>query len=126
MGRFKFNLSDHKARKEHVATVRAEWAEREAAVAALDGTFDPEAGKPTDNPFPEAPENEAPVSNSPEAPADEAAVEEEEPAPVERKCSVCREPGHTKRDCPTLAANQPEEGTVSELQGDDNAEQDAE
>ena len=31
--------------------------------------FDPEAGKPTDEPFPVSPEIETPVSNSPEAPA---------------------------------------------------------
>jgi len=97
-------------------------AEREAAALALKETFDPEVGKPSNNPFPEAPELETPVSDSPEAPADEeAAADEETPMPV-RKCSVCREPGHTKANCPTLAAKPPEEGTVSESTGDDRTE----
>jgi len=122
MGRFLFNLSDRKARRAQVKKVRAVLAEREAEALALKETFDPEVGKPTDNPFPEAPELETPVSDSPEAPADEeAAADEETPMPV-RKCSVCREPGHTKRDCPTLAAKPPEEGTVSESTGDDRTE----
>ena len=111
MGRFRYNLSDHKTRKAHVAAVREQFAEQIAAKRALDETFDPEAAKITDDPFPEeikSDSTEAPVS------ADaEMVAEEETPMPV-RKCSVCREPGHTKRDCPTLAAKSPEEGTVSE------------
>ena len=117
MGRFLFNLSDRKARRAQVKKVRAVLAEREVEALALQETFDPEVGKPSNNPFPETP-----VSDSPEAPADEeAAADEETPMPV-RKCSVCREPGHTKRDCPTLAAKPPEEGTVSESNGDDRKE----
>ena len=126
MGRRKFNLSDYEARSEQVKKVRKILEERQAEALALQETFDPEAGKPTDNPFPEAPELETPVSDSTEAPADEeeAAADEETPLPV-RKCSVCREPGHTKANCPTLAAEEPEEGTVSEYTGDDT-EQSAE
>ena len=111
MTQFLFNLSDHKARKAQIEKVRKVLDERAAAASALEETFDPEAGRATDEPFPE--------SDSPEAPAEEAAAEEEEPKPV-RLCSVCREPGHTKANCPTLAAEQPVEGGVSELDGEDD------
>ena len=83
--------------------------------------FDPEAAKPTDNPFPEELKDETPVSDSPEAPDEEAAVEEETPMPVGRKCSVCGETGHNKRNCPTLAAEEATEAGVSESNGGKDA-----
>ena len=53
MGRFRFNLSDGEARQAHVKAVNLAAAARQEAVDALDNTFDPEAGKATDNPFPQ-------------------------------------------------------------------------
>ena len=123
MGRFRYNLSDGEARQKHVKAVNLAAAARQEAIDALDNTFDPEAGKTTDNPFPEVPENETPVVEPSEAPAEEAAAEEESATPV-RKCSVCREPGHTKRDCPTLVESSAADAAgVSETHGDDNNKQ---
>ena len=55
MGRFRFNLSDGKARQEQVAKTILAVAARQEAAQALENTFDPEAGKVTDNPFPDDP-----------------------------------------------------------------------
>ena len=121
MSRFLFNLSDGEARQEHVQALVAEWDTRIVSEGALEETFDPEAAKPTDNPFPEELKDETPVSDSPEAPAEEAAVEEETPMPVGRKCSVCGETGHNKRNCPTLAAEEATEAGVSESNGGKDA-----
>ena len=53
MGRFRFNLSDGETRQAHVKAVNLAAAARQEAAQALDNTFDPEAGKATDNPFPQ-------------------------------------------------------------------------
>jgi|TARA_R100000322_G_scaffold87545_1_gene54506 hypothetical protein len=55
MGRFRFNLSDGEARQAHVKAANLAAIARQEAEQALENTFDPEAGKPTDNPFPEDP-----------------------------------------------------------------------
>jgi len=53
MGRFRFNLSDGKARQAHVEKTLLAATARQEAIDALENTFDPEAGKVADNPFPE-------------------------------------------------------------------------
>ena len=55
MARFRFNLSDAETRQAHAEKTILAATARQEAEQALENTFNPEAGKVTDNPFPDDP-----------------------------------------------------------------------